>query len=39
MDEHLYDVVKRKSEKWQERVEGVINTEKCYVRKTGINFC
>ncbi|HMU77189.1 MAG TPA: cation diffusion facilitator family transporter [Bacteroidia bacterium] len=38
MDEHLYDDVVKEIREVAGRVEGVIDTEKCYVRKTGINF-
>lgn len=38
MDEHLYEDVVEDIRKVAGKVEGVIDTEKCYVRKTGINF-
>lgn len=38
MDEHVYDDVIADIRKVASTVEGVINTEKCYVRKSGINY-
>jgi len=38
MDEHLYDDFVSEIRKISLGVEGVIDTEKCFVRKTGISF-
>lgn len=38
MDEHVYDDVIAEIRRVAATVEGVINTEKCYVRKSGINY-
>lgn len=38
MDEHLYNDFVLEIRKISKDVEGVIDTEKCYVRKTGITF-
>lgn len=38
MDEHLYDDVITEIRKVAVNVDGVIDTEKCLVRKSGINF-
>ncbi len=38
LDEHLYDDMVAEIRTVSERVEGVIDTEKCFVRKTGMNF-
>lgn len=38
MDEHVYDDVIADIRKVAATVEGVINTEKCYVRKSGIHY-
>jgi divalent metal cation (Fe/Co/Zn/Cd) transporter len=38
MDEHLYDDFVSEIRKISLEVEGVIDTEKCFVRKTGISF-
>ncbi|HMR45701.1 MAG TPA: cation diffusion facilitator family transporter [Bacteroidia bacterium] len=38
MDEHLYDDVIAEIRKVAVNVDGVIDTEKCLVRKSGINF-
>ncbi|UMY66301.1 MULTISPECIES: cation diffusion facilitator family transporter [unclassified Flavobacterium] len=38
LDEHLYDDMVAEIRLVSERVEGVIDTEKCFVRKTGMNF-
>jgi cation diffusion facilitator family transporter len=38
MDEHLYDDLVEEIRQISIKVEGVINTEKCHVRKTGIKF-
>ena len=38
MDEHLYDDVTAEIRKVAVNVDGVIDTEKCLVRKSGINF-
>lgn len=38
MDEHVYDDVIAEIRKVASTVEGVINTEKCYVRKSGVNY-
>ncbi len=38
LDEHLYDDMVAEIRTVSERVEGVIDTEKCFVRKTGMTF-
>ena len=38
MDEHLYDDLVDEIRAVSKNVNGVIDTEKCYVRKTGIRF-
>ena len=38
MDEHLYDELVAEIRIVSKKVDGVIDTEKCYVRKTGIKF-
>lgn len=38
MDEHMYDDMIEDIRKAAESVPGVVETEKCYVRKTGMNF-
>jgi len=38
MDEHVYDDLVDEIRIVSKKVEGVINTEKCHVRKTGIKF-
>jgi cation diffusion facilitator family transporter len=38
MDEHLYDDIELKIREIAKTVEGVIDTEKCYIRKTGMNY-
>jgi divalent metal cation (Fe/Co/Zn/Cd) transporter len=38
MDEHQYDELIAEIRKHAHTVEGVIDTEKCYVRKTGMNY-
>ncbi|PKP29385.1 MAG: cation-efflux pump [Bacteroidetes bacterium HGW-Bacteroidetes-18] len=38
MDEHLYDDFVSKIRKISMNVEGVVDTEKCFVRKAGISF-
>ena len=38
MDEHLYDDVAEKIKTVSLEVEGVIDTEKCHIRKTGMKY-
>lgn len=38
MDEHFYDDVVLDIRNISESVEGVVNTEKCFVRKTGLKY-
>jgi cation diffusion facilitator family transporter len=38
MDEHLYDDVTDKIREYAKQVEGIVSTEKCLVRKTGMTF-
>lgn len=38
MDEHLYDDVVNKIRDVAKRVPGILDTEKCHVRKTGMKF-
>lgn len=38
MDEHLYDNLVDKIRLISSGVEGVVDTEKCYVRKSGLNY-
>lgn len=38
MDEHLYDDVELRIRELAKQVEGVIDTEKCYIRKTGMKY-
>lgn len=38
MDEHLYDELVLEIRTIAKTVDGVLDTEKCYVRKSGINF-
>jgi len=38
MDEHLYDDVTEQIRKIAKSVEGVINTEKCHIRKAGMKY-
>ncbi len=38
MDEHLYDDLVLEIRKEAHKVEGVIDTEKCFIRKTGMTF-
>lgn len=38
MDEHLYDDLVLEIRELSKNVEGVIDTEKCYVRKTGLSY-
>jgi cation diffusion facilitator family transporter len=38
MDEHLYDDVAEKIKMFALDVNGVIDTEKCYIRKTGMKY-
>ncbi len=38
MDEHLHDEVIEKVRSISQKVEGVIDTEKCHVRKTGMHY-
>lgn len=38
MDEHVYDEMVGDIRKIAEEVPGVVETEKCYVRKTGMTF-
>jgi len=38
MDEHLYDELAYKIKEIAKNVTGVVNTEKCHIRKTGMKF-
>ncbi|MDQ3047888.1 MAG: cation diffusion facilitator family transporter [Bacteroidota bacterium] len=38
MDEHVYDELIKKIRDSSLEVEGVLNTEKCYIRKTGMKY-
>lgn len=38
MDEHMYDDMKKDVRKIAEAVPGVVETEKCFIRKTGMTF-
>lgn len=38
MDEHVYDELVNEIRKKSKQVAGVIDTEKCYIRKTGMKF-
>ena len=38
MDEHLYDDLIGEIRKVSSNVEGVVNTEKCFIRKTGMKY-
>jgi cation diffusion facilitator family transporter len=38
MDEHLYDDIELRVRAIAKQVEGVIDTEKCYIRKTGMKY-
>jgi divalent metal cation (Fe/Co/Zn/Cd) transporter len=38
MDEHLYDDIVKKIRKISMEVPGVLDTEKCYVRKSGLSY-
>jgi cation diffusion facilitator family transporter len=38
MDEHFYDELVENIRMVSEKVDGVINTEKCYVRKSGMKY-
>ncbi len=38
MDEHLYDDVEIQIRKIAKTVEGIVDTEKCYIRKTGMKY-
>jgi cation diffusion facilitator family transporter len=38
MDEHLYDDIELRIREIAKQVEGVIDTEKCYIRKTGMKY-
>lgn len=38
MDEHLYDDIIRDIREESKNVKGIIDTEKCYVRKTGMKY-
>lgn len=38
MDEHLYDDLVLEIKKKSVQVEGIVDTEKCYVRKTGMKY-
>lgn len=38
MDEHLYEDMVAEIREISQRVDGVIDTEKCYIRKTGMTF-
>ncbi|MBA3705479.1 MAG: cation transporter [Bacteroidetes bacterium] len=38
MDEHLYDDVAKQIREVAKRVEGIIDTEKCHIRKSGMKF-
>ncbi len=38
MDEHLYDELKEKIREKSNQVNGIIDTEKCHIRKTGMRY-
>ncbi len=38
MDEHLYDDLKEEVKKKSKDVEGVMDTEKCFIRKSGMRY-
>jgi len=38
MDEHLYDDLILEIRQLAKKVDGVVDTEKCFIRKTGMNF-
>lgn len=38
MDEHLYDDLTEEIRKASIKVEGIIDTEKCFIRKAGMNY-
>jgi len=38
MDEHLYDDLVIKIRDFSKNVDGVVDIEKCYIRKSGLNF-
>ena len=38
MDEHVYDGMVDDIRKFAMEVEGIIDTEKCHVRKAGLNY-
>lgn len=38
MDEHLYDDLVEQIREEAQKVEGVVDTEKCFIRKTGMTF-
>lgn len=38
MDEHLYDDLIAEIRKAAQRVEGILGTEKCFIRKTGMTY-
>lgn len=38
MDEHLYDTVAIQIKEIAKSVDGVIDTEKCHIRKTGMKY-
>jgi len=38
MDEHLYDAVAAQVKEISKAVEGVVDTEKCHIRKTGMKY-
>jgi divalent metal cation (Fe/Co/Zn/Cd) transporter len=38
MDEHLYDEIVEDIRKESVKVDGIIDTEKCHVRKVGMQF-
>lgn len=38
MDEHTHDEVVNKIREYSKKVEGIIDTEKCFIRKTGMQF-
>lgn len=38
MDEHLHDDIEKEIRKISKTVEGIIDTEKCFIRKTGMHY-
>jgi len=38
MDEHIYDEQVEKVKRFAKTIPGILDTEKCYIRKSGMNF-